>query len=108
MKKLETALNYFMWCWGEEGIFRFTALMLLPNKWGIAIATIVYALVHFVGFRWPMVVASFLLGIGLTYLWSILPLPFNYILCVMVHFVVGGAAYKMGLTNKWKNNWFRR
>ena len=100
-------LREYLWeVFKEEGLFRVLLLgfiwMFLPDTWAILISALAFGLLHFLSFRWPMIVAASFLGIilGLVFIYT----PYcwlAYLLCVLIHFGVGMVGIISGLTEKW-------
>ena len=90
----------------EEVVFRvwlFGLFGLVGGFWALLIPSmLLYGLAHFILFRWPMVVASALLGLVLGLIIIYVACPLDLLLCVILHFVVGIMAWKLKLTDKWK------
>jgi len=101
----------------EEVLCRVTILGILAyyiNDWlAIIISSIIYGLLHFILFKWQMVIASFMFGIpvGLVYCWYLNVFGFNpvsvvaaiVIVCI-IHFVGGWLCDTVGWTIKWKRD----
>lgn len=99
----KNALKYFAWTCGEELAFRVLLIHFAGhNWWGIICSSVVYAFVHRVAFKWQMVVACLPLGLILGYLYVKFPFPYDIILVVLIHFIVGVGAWLLGLTDKWE------
>lgn len=88
----------------EEVIFRMTIISLLSIVFKnplivVLISALIYGLAHFILFKWEMVVATFILGIllGFVYLLTSISL-IGLWMCIIVHFFAGVWAQSTGFT----------
>ena len=92
------------WFWylkesvSEEVLFRYVIFWIIGGWVGVIVSTIVYALAHKILFDWKVTLLCIPLGFVLSYLYMILPMGFNLIGCIILHFLVGIGADILGLT----------
>lgn len=90
----------------EEVVFRYIALVglyqLFPVKWiAILISDVVWSLLHLIGFKWQMIVATIPLGILLGWFMFWLPEPVGMMVCIVVHTFIGAMGYRLGIIQRW-------
>jgi membrane protease YdiL (CAAX protease family) len=108
--------HFYIWyakeCLLEEFGCRFILLgFVLPwlhmgGLTGIIISAIVYALLHFILYSYQMVLVCIPFGLFLGFVYTILPLSWNIVLCIVLHYGLAGLAYRFtsfkDLERKWR------
>ena len=129
MQKIEVNF-YIKQVFFEEGLFRYIGVLglialstfLITIKWltfylvlmnlswlywfsmpwfTIGFITIIWSLLHLIGFRWPMVAATLPLGVILGWLMLWLPHPLSLLITIVIHFGIGAGGYFCGIIQKW-------
>jgi len=102
----ERAREYLWEIFKEEGLFRILLLgillMIMNPYLAVVISALIFGLLHFLSFRVPMVIASFILGLVLGIVFLLTPsCVFAYLVCIVIHFIVGMVAIITKLTMRW-------
>jgi membrane protease YdiL (CAAX protease family) len=103
---IDLIITQFFRCLGEEGLFRYAIITWFCNKnldlIGIVVSILLYANVHWILFRYPMVIASGVLGIPLAMFFYYIPAPWGFLASSALHIGAGYLCYRLGYTERWQ------
>jgi hypothetical protein len=94
MNKLQQAWWYLKQTGIETIGCQIIILGYLPNRTGLIVSVIVYALLHFILFKWQVVALCVPFGIILGWTYLSITHPTNVLVVMPIHFIVGAVAWK--------------
>jgi len=94
------------WFWylkevvAEEFLFRYLPLTLCTDIEFAVMVSLIYGLAHLWKFNWLMVAITFPFGMILSKIFLILPQPLNFVVVIIIHFLLGYLGWQLNITRR--------